>query len=355
MIKNFKLKKIVTILISIFLFTGCSNMDANEKLKRTETSEQNIETTDFKSESVSGEDNKITVTDATDNNDNVTAISTGVNLVSTKNMPIASDKLEYKGENMEYGAVLTNNNDYGVEYTFMIMVNGLPQPFTIKEDGRECNYKTYSMNAGEEKIVYFSFKPVEVHHDKDVLVSLIGVVVKKKISQSVAGAMMNSTVTDYNILMVANDAKYDIINDNKDNVVGNVIEKYNTTDKNTAGTCLLSDKKEDHISINKIRIDELKPENVKMYYASENSKNTRLYVLNNGKLLNTFNKKLYGDVKSDESAVYEIEIDKDEFDKNINKCCILSINMDYIDKGIKEGVEAIGGIAGLSYMQILSK
>lgn len=356
MVKNFKLKKIVAILMSVFLFTGCSNMDATEKLNRTESNNQNTETTDFVNGSISGEENKITVADNTVNNDDVSVISIGVKLVSSKNMPIAGERLEYKGEDMEYGAVLINNNTYGVDYTFMILVNGMPQPFKIKEEGRLCNYKTYSLKAKEEKIIYFSFKPVEVHHDKNVLVSLVGAGVKKKASMSVAGAMMNSTISDYNILMASDDEKYDITNDNNNNIVGNVVEKYDKTDKDVAGTALLSDKKEDHISINKIRIDKLIPDKVRMYYSSENSKNTRLYLLNNGKLLNSFNKKMYGDIKSDESAVYEIEVNKDEFDKDkINKCCIILVNMDEINRETKEDGELISGIVGISYMQMLSK
>lgn len=350
-------RKILVMAIFMFLLTACSKMDSSEALNRDNVKEQNSETMSMHHEETTEvSEEKIYTEDSSDKEEFVRSIDVGINLISSKNMPIASEKLVYKGENMQYGAVLQNKNSFDVDYTFMILVNGTVQPFMLDGETQEINNKTYEMKAGEERIIHFQFKPVQVSNDKDSLLSFVGAVVRKNPATSIDNVLMNSTITDYNILLATEKEEYNIVNKEEKNPVGKVIEKVENKEEDVACKVVLSDKEESHATISKIRNDELSIDKVNMYLANERQSNIRLLLLNEGELLYGFDKKIYADIQSTENCVYEIKLNKDGLGKDkLNKSCIIIIDMEEIEKELSGEIDSVNNIIGISQVYILSK
>lgn len=347
------------IIIFVLMFTACSKVEENEILSRQETysgdetsSSGSNEITDNETLSEATEQNSAVETDEVA--DTVDNISLGINLVSSKNMPIASEALVYKGQDMQYGAVLHNGSNYDVNYTFMILNNGSIQPFSLEGEDKEVNCITFSMKRGEEKIIHYCFKPVAAPYENQAVLSFVGIAVKKNPSTSIDDIMMNAAITDYNIFLTAEKKQYEIKQNNTDHIVGEEIEQLQSDGDDTVISVALSDEKLSQTSINKIETEVMDIDRVKLYIAKKNNEKYRLFLLNEGELLKVFDKRLYGDIESNNNALYEINLDQDGFHKDItNKSCVIIVDMKNIEQVISGETNIESSISQLSQLYLL--
>lgn len=338
---------IIFLCILVSLLTACSKIDDNDMLqqndlnwldKSTSASSENI-TLDEDSEpsnispenSTSDDNNSSEKNIVTSSTIDMTELSVGsnLNILSSKNMPLATDTLLYNGNDMEYGACIENTCSYTADYTFFIVINGYLQPFILEGNEKEAYSANFILEPNEEKIIHFTFTPIIAPYEEKALVSFMGMVVNMTpVISDLSMVYMNSNSVNYNMYLKAENISCQITMAEKKNVMGNAIEELELSSSGEDAQVRLSDRKENSQTISLVRTEEFSSDNTITAYASRiNNSTLRAFLWCEGEFLPVFNGEYYADIPDNEYALYEIPIDNSLIKNNSNQ----RYNMLYID------------------------
>ncbi len=341
---------ITLFMILLITLTACSKIDSDDMLQQDDL-DWLYESTSASIENFSSDDEGESIFISSEgtppNNDdsfnNDTVVSTGdettelsvganLNILSAKNMPLATDTITYDGSKISYGAVIKNTCSYAADYTFFIIINGYMQPFILEGNNEEAYSANFLLEPNEERIIHFTFTPIIAPYDENALVSFMGLVVNKNpIINDLSMVFMNSQTINYNMYLTAQNS-FCQINMNEDkNIIGNAIEELGLSPNGEASQVHLSDKKETSQTISFVRTEEFGSDNTITAYASRiNDSTLRAFLWCEGEFLPAFNGEYYADIPDDKYALYEVPIDNSLINKSSNqRYNVLYIDMSY--------------------------
>ena len=221
----------------LFMLNACSKLDDEDMMRQ-----DNLEWLD--------ESYSAAITDAGFNDKNsldegaALSIDANIQILTAKNMPIGTDTLVYKGSEMAYNAVLTNNCSYTADYTFFIIINGYLQPFKLEDYSEQIYSAIFTLKPNEEKLIHFTFTPISAPYENKALITFAGLLANKApvLTDDALTIILNSTDISYDMYLTAeNDSCQITMKENK-NIIGNKTEELSKSDYSS--NIVLSDKDE---------------------------------------------------------------------------------------------------------------
>lgn len=246
----------------------------------------------------------------------IQSVGANINILSSRNMPITSETLVYKGSEMSYGAILKNESSFTADYTFFIIINGYIQPFILEETDEAVNTATFRLEPNEEKIIHYSFTPIMAPYEDNAVITLVGFIANTTPSMTLDNILTNSMMVSVDKYLTAESSECQISMQENLNNMGNAIEKLYKPSDGQSSQVILSDQEEDGQSVFISKTEELNSDNtISIYAARINDEKLRAFLWCEGELLPVFEGEYYADIPDDEYALYEIPIDNSQIKK----------------------------------------
>ena len=319
-----KIYKIIILAFCAFL-TSCSKIDNSDVINQDDLAWlDNTETT--------------LASDSTNNTEEI-ILSPGIsgNVLSSNNMPIASDTFIYKGNKMSYGFAIKNSCDYTADATFFIIIDGYLQPFIPEDSSLEVNSVVYRLDPGEEKIIHYSFTPISAPYGKNSVISFVGLLTNIHPVTDKINLLLNTTTASCNRYITAeNDTCQIKLEDNK-NILGDYVEKMSLAGDNQSSIMILADSKKNKANYSFPQQNDLKLSNdICIYAARISNAKLRAFLWCEGEFLDVFNGVNYADIPYDKYALYEIPVEKSLLKGESTHYDVLYLDMD-VYKQILDG------------------